>query len=64
MIQNEIVKAGKWWNFWIGLRKVCSNCDWSWDDGAPVDYETWNDGEPNDANEGKDNIVAVNLNFV
>ena len=35
--------------------------DWTWDDGAPVDYETWQEGEPNDSNQGEDCVTVQSI---
>jgi len=38
---------------WLGLREGSKEGDWSWDDGAPLDYSNWasNDMRNHEANE-------------
>ena len=55
--------AGTWWNFWIGLRQTCYNCDWRWDDISPIDFEAWNDGEPNNAGDGEDCVTVQSVDI-
>lgn len=34
--------------FWVGLSDLAEEGNWSWTSGAPVDFEAWGSGEPND----------------
>ena len=41
---------------WLGLTDAADEGHWVWSDGTPLDYEAWNDGEPN--NHGGDEDCA------
>ena len=62
-LQDKLLVAGTWWNFWIGLRQTCYNCDWRWDDISPIDFEAWNDGEPNDSGDGEDCVTVQSVDI-
>ena len=49
---------------WIGLNDIDSENAWyTWNDGTPVIYDKWNDGEPNDADDGEDCACLPTQNF-
>ena len=60
-LQDKLLVAGQWWNFWIGLRQTCDNCNWSWNDNSPIDFEAWKDGEPNNAGDGEDCVTVLSV---
>ena len=41
---------------WIGATDENENWHWTWVTGEAFDYDNWNDGEPNDANDGEDYV--------
>ena len=40
-------QLGTWSSIWIGLRAVCDTCPLEWVDELPMQYENWQNGEPN-----------------
>jgi len=41
-------------HLWIGINDLETEGTYAWTDGSPLDYENWNDGEPNDWGAGED----------
>ena len=44
-------------SYWLGMRAMCATCPLTWVDGGPVDYESWQPGEP--SNPGTENCVEL-----
>ncbi|XP_069086186.1 regenerating islet-derived protein 4-like [Pleurodeles waltl] len=45
---STLIKSYPWKeNVWVGLQDLCKNNTWKWTDGADLQYEAWNKGEPN-----------------
>jgi len=42
---NFQMQRGTWW---IGLTDAEEEGTYEWDDGTPLDFEMWHEGEPND----------------
>jgi hypothetical protein len=52
-VYNEIANQGAiWW--WTGFNDLKIEGQWVWEDGSPVSYTSWGDGEPNDAGGAED----------
>ncbi len=43
-------------SIWIGLSDEANENQWQWVTGESFSYDNWNEGEPNDANDGEDYI--------
>ncbi|MDP6946329.1 MAG: lectin-like protein, partial [Myxococcota bacterium] len=56
--QQEAIGEAAYANYnghlWIGLNDRLEEGTFAWTDGSPVDYENWNDNEPNDHGSGED----------
>ena len=45
------------WGVWIGLQRLAVG-NFQWVDGSPLEYNAWNNGEPND-NGGREDCAAM-----
>ena len=44
---------------WLGLSDVANEDMWLWEDGTPLDYINWADGQPNDFDLGEDCVAFI-----
>ncbi|XP_012711245.2 macrophage mannose receptor 1 isoform X1 [Fundulus heteroclitus] len=47
---SEHVSGSRYGKAWIGLHIADPNIGYEWTDGSPVDFQHWQDGEPNNHN--------------
>ena len=48
--------------YWFGLRQFCANCPFQNNDHSPVDFISWEDGEPNNSDGDEDCVEFLQYN--